>query len=120
MITQLSHQRPPHWMATRQAGARLGRLAAVVAAVISGLLASVAVVPAAFARVVPPPGEAYEGHVAPASVPAQIQYRTIVAGGMPGWQIALIAVGAALVAAALAVLADRKLTSRSGATATTA
>jgi len=29
------------------------------------------------------------------------------AGGMPGWQIALIAVGAALVAAVLAVLADR-------------
>jgi hypothetical protein len=59
------------------------------------------------------------GYVAPASVPAQIQYRTIVAGGMPGWQIALIAAGAALVAAALAVLADRKLTSRSAATATT-
>jgi hypothetical protein len=33
--------------------------------------------------------------------------RTVVMGGMPGWQIALIAVGAALLAAALAVLADR-------------
>jgi hypothetical protein len=119
MITQLSHHRSRPWMAARQAGTRLGRLATVLAAVISGLLASAAVVPAAFARVVPPLGEAYEGHVAPASVPAQIQYRTIVAGGMPGWQIALIAAGAALVAAALAVLADRKLTSRSAATATT-
>ena len=29
------------------------------------------------------------------------------AGGMPGWEITLIAVGAALVAAALAVIADR-------------
>ena len=35
--------------------------------------------------------------------------RTVVAGGMPGWQIALIAAGAALLAAALAVLADRAL-----------
>jgi len=33
--------------------------------------------------------------------------RTAVVGGMPGWQIALIAAGAALLAAALAVLADR-------------
>jgi hypothetical protein len=115
MITQLCHQRPRHWVATRQASTRLGRLATVLAAVISGLLASVAVVPAAFARMVPDPGA---GYVAPASVPAQV--RTIVTGGTPGWQIALIAVGAALVAAALAVLADRKLASRSGATATTA
>jgi LPS O-antigen subunit length determinant protein (WzzB/FepE family) len=38
--------------------------------------------------------------------------RTIVAGGMPGWQIALIAAGAALLAAALAVLADRAWTAR--------
>ena len=48
--------------------------------------------------------------MAPASVPAQV--RTIVVGGMPGWQIALIAVGAALLAAALAVLADRVLAAR--------
>ena len=41
MSTQLSHQRSRHWMATRQAGPRLGRLATVLAAVISGLLASV-------------------------------------------------------------------------------
>jgi hypothetical protein len=31
----------------------------------------------------------------------------VTAGGMPGWQITLIAVGAALVAAAIAVLLDR-------------
>ena len=31
---------------------------------------------------------------------------------MPGWQIALIATGAALIAAALAVLADRALAAR--------
>jgi hypothetical protein len=33
--------------------------------------------------------------------------RTVVVGGMPGWQITLIAVGAALLTAVVAVLADR-------------
>ena len=62
MTTQLSHQRPRPWMATRKAGARLGRLATVLAAVISGLLASAAAATAAFANPVPvgdggpPPG----------------------------------------------------------------
>jgi hypothetical protein len=37
---------------------------------------------------------------------AQPQVHTIVVGGLPGWQIALIAVGSAL-AAAVAVLVDR-------------
>lgn len=36
----------------------------------------------------------------------------VVVGGMPGWQIALIAVGAALVAGAIAVLAYRAWTAR--------
>ena len=58
--------------------------------------------------------------MAPASVPAQVQYRTIVVGGMPGWQIALIAVGAALLAAAVAVLADRARAARRPAVLTAA
>ena len=37
---------------------------------------------------------------------------TVVVGGMPGWQIALIAVGAALTAAVIAVLVDRARQSR--------
>jgi hypothetical protein len=37
---------------------------------------------------------------------------TPAAGGMPGWQITLIAVGAALVAAVLAVVADRARSAR--------
>jgi hypothetical protein len=41
----------------------------------------------------------------------------ISTGGMAGWQVALIAVGAALTAA---VLLDRKLASRRSATAMTA
>ncbi len=71
----------------------------------------------AFARLEPDPGA---GYVAPASVPPPVQVRTIVAGGMPGWQIALIAIGAALVAAAAAIFLDRMLASRRGATATSA
>jgi hypothetical protein len=35
-----------------------------------------------------------------------------VVGGMPGWEITLIAIGAALVAAVLAVLADRVRSAR--------
>ena len=78
-------------------------------AVLAGLTAAVLAVGAtpAFARLEPDPGA---GYVAPTSVPAQVH--TIVVGGMPGWQIALIAVGAALLAAALAVLADRVLAAR--------
>jgi hypothetical protein len=44
------------------------------------------------------------GHL-PISPPPVI--RTVVVGGMPGWQIAAIAIGAALVAAVAAVLLDR-------------
>jgi hypothetical protein len=84
------------------------------AAVVAGLAAAVLLATPAFARLEPDPGA---GYVAPASVPAPVQVRTIVAGGMPGWQIALIAVGAALLAAALAVLADRALASRRAAAA---
>jgi hypothetical protein len=42
-------------------------------------------------------------HQAPVPVPAH----TAVIGGMPGWQITLIAAGAALLGAVLAVIADR-------------
>jgi LPS O-antigen subunit length determinant protein (WzzB/FepE family) len=41
-----------------------------------------------------------------------VQVHTVVVGGMPGWQIALIAIGAALFAAAVAVLADRTWAAR--------
>ena len=41
------------------------------------------------------------------SLAAPAVTRIVVAGGMPGWQIALIAFGAALLSGTLAVLADR-------------
>ena len=81
-----------------------------ITAVLATLAATVLVATPAFAMVPVPPGG--DGSVAPASVPAQIQYRTIVAGGMPGWQIVLIAVGTALLAATVAVLADRARAAR--------
>jgi hypothetical protein len=59
--------------------------------------------PAAFASLLPPSG--VSGAVTPAPPPVQVH--TVVVGGMAGWQIALIAVGAALVAATIAVLLDR-------------
>ena len=50
----------------------------------------------------------------PATSPAQVppQIHTMVAGGMPGWQITLIAAGAAVLAALLAVTADRARAAR--------
>jgi hypothetical protein len=41
-----------------------------------------------------------------------VQVHTVVVGGMPGWQIMLIATGAALFAATAAVLADRTWAAR--------
>jgi hypothetical protein len=63
--------------------------------------------PAAFARTLPPFGVSGAA-TTPAPPPAQV--RTVVVGGMAGWQIALIAVGAALVSATIAVLLDRART----------
>jgi hypothetical protein len=82
-----------------------------IATVLGGLAAALAAFGAtpAFAR--PDPDGAY-APTAPIQIPAPVPVRTIVAGGMPGWQITLIAVGAALAAAAIAVLLDRALTSR--------
>ena len=53
--------------------------------------------------------------------PAQVHTVVIhsVTGGMPGWQIALIALGAALAAATIAVLADRARTAHRHETAET-
>jgi hypothetical protein len=88
--------------------ARGRRVIAVLATVTCGLLGWAGAVPAASARVIPPPGGPY-GPV-PATPGGTLQ--VITAGGMPGWQITLIAVIAALAAAAAAVLLDRARASR--------
>ena len=84
---------------------RIRRILTTVATLAGALLAFTAASPAAFAVRVPPPGENA------GLVQAPPQVHTIVVG-MPGWQIALIAAAAALVAAAIAVLADRAWSAR--------
>ena len=83
--------------------ARVRRIAAVLAAAGAGLLAWVAAVPAASASIPLPFGEGRQS-ATPAS---HSVIRVVQGGGMPGWQIAAIAVAAALVAAAAAVFLDR-------------
>jgi hypothetical protein len=85
-------------------------LAAV--ATLAGTVAALATASAAYASL--PPHGGSGGGGAPTTVPV------IAAGGMPGWQITLIAVGAALVAGAVAILADRSWTARKAHAAATA
>jgi hypothetical protein len=79
------------------------RLAAALAGLAGALLAFAAAAPAALARPFPPRPPGWDKHPPPPSAGIHI----VVVGGMPGWQIALIAIGAALLAATAAVLADR-------------
>jgi hypothetical protein len=104
MFVHLSRQGTHPRTAAPKAGTRLRRLAAALAAVTAGLLASAATIPAAFARDVPPAGTAYElGRFGP--FPATTSHPA--ATGMLGWQIILIAVGAVLVAAAVTIVLAR-------------
>jgi hypothetical protein len=80
---------------------RLGRLLAALGALVTTLVVTGT---AAMAAQVPPAGGGGEV-IQPAPLPP-------AAGGMPGWEVTLIAVGAALVAAALAVFADRARAAR--------
>jgi hypothetical protein len=83
------------------AAAWLRRITAALAVVAGGVLAWAAAVPAASAAIIPVPGD---GPYGPVPAPA---VRVIAAGGMPGWQITLIALAAALAAATAAVVLDR-------------
>jgi hypothetical protein len=66
------------------------------------LLGFASAAPAALARPFPPRPPGWDKHP-----PSGAGIHVVVVGGMPGWQIALIAIGAALLAATAAVLADR-------------
>ena len=83
-------------------------LAAVIT--LAGAMLALATAPAAFARPLPPPDCCATGANAPVTL--------ITGGGMPGWQITLIAVGAALAAAAMAILLDRAWAARKAHAAT--
>ena len=86
---------------------RTRRIASVLTGLALTWLALALAAPAAFAYTAPASGG---GGTAPAAPVAQI--RTVAAGGMAGWQITLIAVGAALAAATVAVLLDRARAAR--------
>jgi len=94
------------------AAARLRRLIVALAVVTCGVLSWAGAVPAASASVIPVPGD---GPYGPAPAPA---IRVIAVGGMPDWQITLIAVAAALAAATAAVALDRARASRQTASTT--
>jgi hypothetical protein len=86
---------------------RIRRLARGVAGQAGALLAFAMAAPALASSKPPlPPG--WNKHP---PLPARVH--TVVVGGMPGWQIALIAIGAALLAATAAVLLDRARNARS-------
>ena len=74
---------------------RIRRLVSVLAASACALLA-LAMASPALAATMRVPHYGPPASVAPAQVPAQIH--TVVLGGMPGWQIALIAAGTAVLA----------------------
>jgi hypothetical protein len=89
---------------------RIRRLAAILAGLAGALLAVAAVAPAALADPFPPRPPGWDKH--PPLPPPGAGIHVVVVGGMPGWQIALIAIGAALLAATAAVLADRAWATR--------
>ena len=104
---------------------RIHRLISILAAAACALLAFAAAAPAAFALTDPPPvpggyaGDPYIGTAPIVPVPATAVH-VVSSGGMAGWQIALIAIGAALLAATVAVVLDRARATRRAASATTA
>jgi hypothetical protein len=85
------------------------RIIATMAAAIGGLLAWTAVIPAASAAIIP---ITPDGPYKPATTPL------VYAGGMPGWQITVIALAAALVTATTAVFLDRAWDGRRSASTT--
>jgi hypothetical protein len=90
---------------------RIRRIPTALATAAGALLAFTAAAPAAFAARVPPPGGPF-GHPVKHAPIAPAHIHTVVIAGMPGWQISLIAAGAALTAAAVAVLLDRARAAR--------
>jgi hypothetical protein len=85
------------------------RIARILAALVVAALTATGAAPAALARVAPP--------YAPTPVHPGLQVHIVTVGGMPGWQITLIAVAAALTAATLAVVLERARAARRQGTA---
>ncbi len=94
---------------------RIHHLIGILAAAACALLAFAAASPA-LAQTISVPHYGPPPSVAPAQVPAPVH--TVIAAGMPGWQITLIALAAALGAATVAVVLDRTRASHRSASAT--
>ena len=112
MFTRIP-RRGSHLRTGTRHAAHLRRFVAALAAITCAVLASASAVPAASAADLvrdPPTG------TPPVPAPAA----QVTTSGMTGWQIALIALGAALVAAIAAVIVDRTLATRRSASSTTA
>jgi len=92
----------------------ISRLAVIVTGLTGALLAlSTGAASAACAAVRAPLGGDPHGRPGlPSGHPAAPAAHTVVIGGMPGWQIALLAAGAALAAAAVAILVARAWAAR--------
>jgi hypothetical protein len=106
---------------------RIHRSIRVLAALFAGVaVALAAAAPAALATSTPPPGQL--PRFLPCSPMCANRLHTVTpahihaaaTGGMPGWQITLIAIGAALLAAAATLLLYRAWIARRHATATVA
>ena len=116
MTTHLSRREIHPRSTARKAAWRLRRLAVALTAATCGLLASALIIPAASARTMMLPGPG--GAATVPSTPPSANLGVVPGGGMAGWQIALIAAGAALVAAIAAVALDRTRAARKAASAT--
>lgn len=90
---------------------RIRHTLATLATAAGTLIAFTAASPVALAVRVPPRSGPF-GHPVKHAPMAPAHIHTIVIGGMPGWQISLIAAGAALAAAAVALLLDRAWAAR--------
>ncbi|HEY1347030.1 MAG TPA: hypothetical protein VGF54_18740 [Streptosporangiaceae bacterium] len=99
----------------------IGRLAVILTGLTGALLAFCAsTAPAAFASVLGGDPHGRPGLVSPRPEPPgwdkhpplPVHAHALVTGGMPGWQIALIAAGAALLGAVLAVTVYRMRAAR--------
>ena len=109
MFAHLTRQGTHLRTAAPKASTGLRRLAAALAAVTIGLLASAAAIPAAFAREVSvlPPGTGYQT-ARFGLVPATTSHAAST--GIAGWQITLIALGAMLAATVVTIMLARART----------
>ncbi len=94
---------------------RVSRISWVLAGMAVSVVAFVMAAPAAFAIRQPPNPV---GDAPTAAPPPPVPVHVVAGGGMPGWQITLIAIGAALVASAATVLLGRARLARRHAPAT--